>query len=777
MSDILDITPTPRILRTLGDIPFDVWQCLAELADNSLDAFRDVVKSGAEISDARLDILWSKEDTLSQNREVIIQDNGPGMSLATLQNAARAGYSNNDPVNNLGLFGMGFNISTARLGEETIFLSTTKGEKEWSGIVIDFAELIEKGSFGARIIKEPKSDVSESGTKIIVRRLRDGIYSDLKSKETAIRRRLEVIYSDILDKDNVEIRLQGKALRPHRHCVWGESRFVMYKGAKIHAVQEIDIDLGEAYFDQGKNRYLSELEIDGLDDKSAAKSSIIKRPRRLKGWIGIQRYSDTSDFGIDFIRNGRKILIGDKSLFGYENPDTGTRIMEYPVELASTVGGRIVGELHVDYLIPTYQKNGFDTSNLAWKMTVDAIRGAGPILPKQRQALGYSGDNQSPLGILANSYRRSDPGTKCLALRRDNARSFLAEFRKGNPDYQNDDKWYKALQEEDKARGGESEATSVPVDQGDAPSDDFDSYLPSSDQTPAATPTAVAPTPPKEEAPITSEKGELMVRCEKQVSLSGKFSYDPKKAGFEVKAWKLKSGHIHNLGKRVPAMIFQDGIDVDFFYDETHPLLEEYPITPKQVLIQVLAERFSARDATVPLQEAFWGLVDGHLMDERIHAMSLRESAEATISQIRDVLPSLLAHRIGKCLELIKGSATESDALAQTLLEKAPDLFTSFQDEGADAAKVLSYVSEDSVISLISAFPEEFMDGKVFVLPYTKINLSDPVATEKLRRASVDKIISYLKDIKMLLKGTSKPNKAELIRYANTLKILRDRLV
>lgn len=777
MTDILDITPTPRILRTLGDIPFDVWQCLAELADNSLDAFRDVLKAGGESVDARLDILWSKEDTLSQDREVIIQDNGPGMTLATLQNAARAGYSNNDPVNNLGLFGMGFNISTARLGEETIFLSTTKGAKEWSGIVIDFAELIEKGSFGARIIKEPKGDISESGTKIIVRRLRDGIYSDLKSKETAIRRRLEVIYSDILDKDNVEIRLQGKALRPHRHCVWGESRFVVYKGAKIHAVQEIDIDLGEAYFDQGRNRYLSEVEIDNLDNKSASTPSIIKRPRRLKGWIGIQRYSDTSDFGIDFIRNGRKILIGDKSLFGYENPDTGTRIMEYPIELASTVGGRIVGELHVDYLIPTYQKNGFDTSNRAWKMTVDAIRGAGPILPKQRQALGYSGDNQSPLGILANSYRRSDPGTKCLTLRRDNARSFFAEFRKGNPDYQNDDKWYKALQEEDKARGGESESTSVPVDQGDAPSDDFDSYLSSSDQQPSVSPVALTPVQPKEEAPITSEKGELMVRCEKQVSLSGKFSYDPKKSGFEVKAWKLKSGHIHSLGKRVPSMIFQDGIDVDFFYDETHPLLEEYPITPKQVLIQVLAERFSARDATVPLQEAFWGLVDGHLMDERIHSTSLRESAEATISQIRDVLPSLLAHRIGKCLDLIKGSPTESDALAQTLLEKAPDLFTAFQDEGADAAKVLAYVSEDSVISLINAFPEEFMDDKVFILPYTKINLTDPIATEKLRRTSVDKVISYLKDIKMLLKGTSKPNKAELIRYANTLKILRDRLV
>lgn len=35
----LDITPTPRILRTLGEIPFQTWQCIAELVDNSIDAF------------------------------------------------------------------------------------------------------------------------------------------------------------------------------------------------------------------------------------------------------------------------------------------------------------------------------------------------------------------------------------------------------------------------------------------------------------------------------------------------------------------------------------------------------------------------------------------------------------------------------------------------------------------------------------------------------------------------------------------------------------------
>lgn len=87
----VDITPTPRILRTLGDIPFEVWQCLAELTDNSLDAFREVLKSGDDYPDAKVDIFWSNENTPLKLREIIIQDNGPGMSLLTLQNAARAG--------------------------------------------------------------------------------------------------------------------------------------------------------------------------------------------------------------------------------------------------------------------------------------------------------------------------------------------------------------------------------------------------------------------------------------------------------------------------------------------------------------------------------------------------------------------------------------------------------------------------------------------------------------------------------------------------------------
>ena len=93
MQTNVDITPTPRILRTLGDIPFDIWQCFAELTDNSLDAFKEALAKGLQIDGPRVDIFWSSETTPNSEREIVIQDNGPGMGLDTLQKAAKAGVA------------------------------------------------------------------------------------------------------------------------------------------------------------------------------------------------------------------------------------------------------------------------------------------------------------------------------------------------------------------------------------------------------------------------------------------------------------------------------------------------------------------------------------------------------------------------------------------------------------------------------------------------------------------------------------------------------------
>ena len=50
----IDITPTPRILRTLGEIPFQPWQCIAELIDNAVDAFAESEKLDVNYEDKRI---------------------------------------------------------------------------------------------------------------------------------------------------------------------------------------------------------------------------------------------------------------------------------------------------------------------------------------------------------------------------------------------------------------------------------------------------------------------------------------------------------------------------------------------------------------------------------------------------------------------------------------------------------------------------------------------------------------------------------------------------
>lgn len=490
----MDITPTPRILRTLGEIPFQTWQCIAELVDNSIDAF--LSDMSLEDRDKRVTVTWSSDSVGAAVRTIEITDNAAGMSIDQLQNAVRAGYTSNDPIGNLGLFGMGFNIATARLGEETTVLSTRKGDTEWVGVKIDFQKLIDAKKFDAPIIHKAKVDPDECGTQITISKLKSGILSELSNKESEIRQRLELVYTPLLSNQDITISVRNKQLRPRNHCVWSESRYVRYNKQNVAARINIDRSLGSALFDMSRNCYLSYDEADeyytAMQEGKAFPAHIVEREKRLTGWLGIQRYADPNDFGIDFIRNGRKILISDKSFFQYENPLTLQKELQYPVELGTSIGGRIVGELNVDYLLPTYQKNDFDRADSSWAQTREAICGVGPFLPKSRKAMGFTEDNISPLCLLVNAYRRVDKGTVCLFAPNDIAKKYAAEFRKGVRDYIDDTKWWKAAQEEDQKSGTKSSTT--PVNTGDAPSDDVAAYLGGSTNTnsPSSTPANAA---------------------------------------------------------------------------------------------------------------------------------------------------------------------------------------------------------------------------------------------------------------------------------------------
>ena len=775
----VDITPTPRILRTLGDIPFSVWQCLAELADNSIDAFALARVNGFQIDEPRIDIHWSTDAVARDDREIIVQDNGPGMSLEQLRDAAKAGYSSSDTMASLGLFGMGFNIATARLGENTRLLSTKAGSQEWWGLEINFDELVKQHSFSAPVLAIQKSDVNESGTKIVVSKLKDGVFTELRSKERSIRNQLESIYTPMLGTPDESIVVQGRRLTARPHCTWSPSRFVIRRNERIHAIQEIERDLGDTYFDMSHRRYLSDDEIFELnlllEDGKTLPTNIVLRSRRLQGWIGIQRYADPSDFGIDFIRNGRKILVGDKTLFRYENTDTGKYVDEYPIELGSTIGGRIVGELYVDYLIPTYQKNSFDTTSMGWKLTVEAVRGGGPLLNKNRKSMLLDGENTSPLGKLVSGFRRVDPGTKYLFVPNAQSKELAKKFVSGDIAFQSDEKWYKIAQEIDRSKS-DGDITGTGPDPGEQPSDDVNSYVQgaSSDSTNSSN---FAQTPESSETAeddVTSKpiplRDDLIRTSDRDETLSGSYPCGDI-PGFNVKAWRMRDEAITENGNRVPYSVYQEGPDIDFFYDPTHFLISEYPFTAKQLLLLSLAERFSVRDPNIAIKNAFVSLVETNCADERINVLLLQERAHSVISSIRERLPELLEDSFEEIKLNLSKAAREQEDLIKRLIQDAPHLVTEYQSSSKHAAETLAYVGESTLVKLIEMFPEKFLDNRVFNLPYSSLQFDDSDFVEDLRRDSLGRILSLISEILMIPRGTGRVNKTELLRQMNTLSL------
>ena len=68
---------------------------------------------------------------------------------------------------------------------------------------------------------------------------------------------------------------------------------------------------------------------------------------RIRGWVGIQRFDHDTEFGIDLIRNGRAIRIGEKAAF-FEYFDEFKKVIKYYPIYQQYV--RIVGEVHLNYI-------------------------------------------------------------------------------------------------------------------------------------------------------------------------------------------------------------------------------------------------------------------------------------------------------------------------------------------------------------------------------------------------------------------------------------------
>lgn len=442
----VDITPHPQILSVLGEIEFKPWQCIAELIDNSADSFILASKSGSPINAPVVNVAIGTDT-------VVVKDNGPGMSLEILEHAVKAGWGSQERFGSLGLYGVGFNIATARLGKTTTIWTSEAGGDVWYGLEIDLGELRRGGSYRLEVKTRQKSIPEDSGTEIEVRNIRADWRQNLSSSQWIrwnINNRLSRVYSTMLRTTNPQpigfsLLMNNRRVSAWEHCVWPEDWEVFRRSeGLIRPVQQIDITFGKKYLSkETKELYDSPETLDEED--------IIEIPERVYGWLGIQRYAHTSDYGVDILRNGRKIEVGCKDIFNWEG-DEGEIVIEYPID-DPRQRGRIVGELHLDHGYVHYTKHRFEREHTSWKQLIKAVRNDEPLTNRGRH--GFSGDNASPLGVLFRTFRRQQPYRgqtywDILVLKEnDKAEQWAIEYRKGTAAYRDNRKWREEIEKQD----------------------------------------------------------------------------------------------------------------------------------------------------------------------------------------------------------------------------------------------------------------------------------------------------------------------------------------
>lgn len=446
LPEMLDSTPHPRVLSVFKDIEFSMLQCFCELIDNSIDGFLDAKARGEEVSDPSISIATGMDT-------VKVIDNGPGMTLDRLEKSVKAGWTSKNGTESLGLYGMGFNIATARLGSVTKIWTTTKGDKEWHGVQLDLKHMAATGSFLLEVLHRPKSLPDDSGTEIEITDLKPEWESKLNGAwfKNNITDRLSRIYKSMLRDENpapifFNLRINGRKVPAWKHCYWPDSKTVETRSHEIiRPVEYINQVFGKKY------RVISTGEIiaepDGHDP-----ADLIEFEERVHGWIGVQRYLDENDFGIDVIRNGRVIEMANKDIFDWVD-ESGERRKEYPID-DPRGRGRIIGEIHLDHGYVFYTKNKFEHEHSSWIQLLKAVRNNMPITSRRGQT---PVQNDSPLARLNRAFRRSTAqrplnNSDILSVTPNEKAKKAAEgYRKGQAPYTSEKWWDEALKESDKS--------------------------------------------------------------------------------------------------------------------------------------------------------------------------------------------------------------------------------------------------------------------------------------------------------------------------------------
>jgi ribosomal protein L40E len=452
-----DLTPDPKVLVALTRTPLSPLDALCELIDNSIDGFTAGSVQGVSVVNPIIAIALPSRGEIRDGRGALqVRDNGPGMTAEVAEKSIRAGFSGNNPYDSLGLFGMGFNIATGKLGRVTSLHTCRPDENEATEVSIELERIQKNHSFRVPYKRVPKQLGFAHGTAITISSwwpsgdANHGFVGKLVQYGIpSIEREIGRRYATILRGKKVRIVINDRECHPFEHCVWSDARFVERRGhGQIPAVYRFNEVIGH----QRRCASCTAVVDAAVACPECGGHTFRKIEERIKGWVGIQRFDSQTEYGIDLIRNGRAIRIAEKGAF-FEFEDEFKRVTkDYPID---SQYGRIVGEVSIDHVPVDFLKQDFQRSSPEWARAIHYLRGASSLQP---QMLGER-SNDSPVYKLFQGYRRvRTPGKTDLymgywdtdeerpkRISREKEKELREQFEDRLPGYFDDSEWWKLV--------------------------------------------------------------------------------------------------------------------------------------------------------------------------------------------------------------------------------------------------------------------------------------------------------------------------------------------
>lgn len=753
-----NLTPSPALLDLLGKIPFKGWQCAAELIDNSIDA---IINNSSKLKDFQkvISVYIPTKGKITENQAMVIEDWGIGMTEQQLENAVKAGFSSKNTATNLGLFGMGFNVATSRLANTVQVWTATADMQNEVGVCIDLREMKRSGSFHRPKMEREKRADKISGTRIEIFDYKPEASNLLQSKQ--IIRELNRAYSErIFSNYGIKIIVNTEEITPYRFCIWDKKRSVKHKYDEVPVYIEIDEHLNEQMFCENCFSWIGNTVDTTLNIECPICNqvdTIIKKDIHFWGWVGIQRFSDLENYGIDISRNGRILSRLDKSFFSWDDErgknDPGGRFSpEYP-RTTSYAGGRIVGQLEANFIIPTYTKDDFNRDDKNWRKVINFLRGEMPLQPDLASSFGFKQPNRSPIGRLYNAYQKiKEPGAKTLCFGKEDGsvdhqtpRNWATYFFDGNPDYQDDTKWWEAVT---KADLKETSSTFNPLN-----------------PTGKATQSGIKPGVSK---PLpTPEKYPGKKLFKKALRFDLEKILDEKPIDLTL------IDYFPENDLNIPLIFETQGSMWKFnvYLNNTHPMFRDFADGYEDLIYMEVA--FIYAQAKNKLDEwtvtrIYYELKSRYALETMLSVPNLVNKANKLMRDIQNKLISGEGIPLPKKINL---SPDEESALKKKHLDL----------EGKSIAdpktfvmntRFLKYLDLNYIFKFVEEFPEIVYDGKIFNLPYMELD-------EESKQHQLKKYTGYFSDVHWFMNELSKEGdeavkklKQQIIRNRYSIEIL-----